>query len=718
MAQEPQLQGPCRFGVFELDPRSGELRKNGVKLKLQEQPLQVLLMLLECPGGVVTREELRERLWPDGTFVDFDKGVNTAIQKLREVLDDSSVTPRLIETVPRRGYRFIYPVERPAGSSPAQPEGPSGPPPGAEALRRRERLLLGLTVLSIAAVAVLAAWMVPGWGTRVDAPVRKFSLVFDGLRPGARVSPDGKRIAYITGTWPETKLWVRDLDSWESRALAGTEGTVGVGWSPDGNWLAFRTQTGVKKVPFEGGTVTPLCEGVADGSWEPSVSWTEDGGAVLFVGGSPRRIHRVSGAGGPPRLLIESGDSGGAILSNQPALLPMEDRRVLLFRAGQDIAVEDLDTSERTRLMRGRNAVYASTGHILYQQGGDSAGLLGASGTLWAVPFSLGQLKATGEAFPIGTGGFPSVSNDGTLVYSLPRSPKYSLVWRDRKGKVTEVIGGLRGHLLYPSLSQNGRYIAVPVVEASGTHIWIHDTARSTNSRLTFEQGGTNQRPVWGPRDQVAYSSLTDKSTDILVKPVDGSASAKALLAEATTDFADDWSRDGRYIIVVRIGQVGLDVWYMKLSEDGTVEQTVPFLETPHSEQAPSLSPDGRFVAYASNESGRIEVYVQSFPDPSGKWPVSNDGGSQQRWSHDGKELFYVEGETLISVSISLQPSFSMGRRRKLFSTPELALTTGPQRYDVSPDGKRFVTLEIVEPASNEIRIVENWYEEFREEQD
>ena len=388
----------------------------------------------------------------------------------------------------------------------------------------------------------------------------------------------------------------------------------------------------------------------------------------------------------------------------------MEDRRVLLFRVGQDIVVEDLDTSERAPLTRGRNPVYASTGHILYQQGD------AWRGTLWALPFSLGRLKATGEPLPIGTGGFPSVSNDdGTLVSSLASVPNYSLVWRDRKGNPTEVIGGLRGNLLYPSLSHSGRYVAVPVMEAEGIHIWIHDTARSVDSRLTFGQGGSNQRPVWGPRDQVAYSSLTDQSYDILVKPADGGAPAKPLLAEPTAEFADDWSLDGRYIIVARSAQVGLDLWYMKLSEDGIVEKTVPFLETPYNEQAPSISPDGRFVAYAANESGRLDVYVRSFPDPSGKWLVSNNGGSQLRWSRDGKELFYVEGETLISVSISLQPSFSMGRRRKLFSTPELAMTTGPQRYDVSPDGKRFVTLEIVDPASHEIRVVENWFEEFRE---
>ena len=325
---------------------------------------------------------------------------------------------------------------------------------------------------------------------------------------------------------------------------------------------------------MRGGTVTPLCEGVAGGFFEPSVSWTSDGGALFFVGGWPRMIYRVSAAGGSPKSLIELGETPGNMLVNRPALLPMEDRRVLLFRVGQDIVVEDLDTSERTSLTKGHNPVYASTGHILYQQSDAWSGEGGASafGTLWALPFSIGRLKATGEPFPIGTGGFPSVSNDGgTLLSSLAGVPKYSLVWRDREGNRTEVIGGLRGNLLYPSLSRSGRYVAAPVVEAEGIHIWIHDTERSVDSRLTFGQGGSNQRPVWGPRDQVAYSSLIDQSYDILVKPADGSAPAKALLAEPTTEFADDWSLDGRYIIVARAAEIGLDLWYMKLSEDGTV---------------------------------------------------------------------------------------------------------------------------------------------------
>ena len=557
--------------------------------------------------------------------------------------------------------------------------------------------------------------MTLGSGPRPDAPVRKFSLAFDNLQSGARISPDGKRIAYLAGAGSETKLWVRDLDGWESRALDGTEQARNLCWSPDGNWLAFATANQMKKVPLQGGGVTPLCE--RPGGPASTASWAPDGTTVLFTGGVPSRIYRVSAAGGSPTLLIEPDESDVGIQFFGPSLLPLESgRRVLLSGMGSDIVVEDLDTSERSLLAKGNNPVYASTGHILYQQDGWQAGTTGAGdfGTLWALPFSLKDLKAAAEPFQIGPGELASVSSNGTLLSSLPRRPSYSLVWRDRGGNRAGVIGGLRGRLLYLSLSRGGRYVAAPLTGAGGTHIWIHDTANGTDLPLTFGQGSTNIRPVWGPLDQVAYTSFSDNTGDIFVKPADGSAPATPLLAEATTDISDDWSLDGRYFIVARGGRRSLDTWYIKMSEDGRPEETSLFLETRHSRWAPTISPDNRFVAYTSNESGRMEVYVRSFPDPAGKWPVSTGGGSQVRWSRDGTELFYVEGETLISVSISLQPNFSMGRRRKLFSTPELALTTGPQRYDVSPDGTRFVTLEIVDPASNEIRIVQNWYEEFR----
>ena len=643
------------------------------------------------------------------------KDATTRYQHADELLADLTALRQELESG-RSRTRALGPA-----ASAAQAPSISAVPRAASELAAEPASKARTSAPLLAAVAVVclvagfvAAWMTLGSGPRPAAPVRKFSLGFDGLASGAQISPDGKRIAYRVGTWPKTKLWVRDLDSWESQALDGTEGALRLRWSPDGNWLAFATLNEIKKLSPRGGSVTPLGERSGGGP-RVSVSWAPDGNAVLFSSGFPARIFQVSAAGGSPELLVEPDESEAGRDFIDPFLLPPESgRRALLYTLDGDIIVEDLDSSARNILGQGRNPVYVSTEHILYQQGGQTRTDTGNLGTLWALPFSLKELQPAGEPFLIGPGELPSVSREGTLLSSLPRQPSYSLVWRDRRGNRAEVIGGLRGSLLYPSLSRNGRYVATPVVGEAGTHIWIHDTKSATDLRLTFEQGGNNLRPVWGPGDQVAYSSLTDKAFDIFAKSVDGSAPARVLLAEARSEFADDWSLDGRYIIAARVASSGLDTWYLRLAEDGTVEETAPYLETPHTEQSPSISPDGRFVGYTSNESGRLDVYVQSFPDPSGKWLVSTDGGSQLRWSRDGKELFYVEGETLMSVSISLQPSFSMGRRQKLFSAPELALTTGPQRYDVSADGKRFVTLEIVEPASNEIRIVENWYEEFR----
>ena len=649
------------------------------------------------------------------------KDAATRYQHADELLADLTALRRQLDSGPSK-TRAVAAASQPlalsiSAFSPDSPQSVAEAAADASGRQRKPAPLLAAGLVLGLVAGFAAAWMTMGSGRRTEAPVRKFSLAFDDLWPGAQISPDGKHIAYSTGTWPATKLWIRDLDSWESRAQDGTEGAVRLSWLPDGNWLAFATPGEIKKVPLQGGSVTPVCERFGRWAW---VSWAPDGNKVLFTSGIPSRIYQVSAAGGSPELFIEPNESEASTSFTAASLLPPESgRRALLYGLNQDIVVEDLHTSARSVLTQGDKPVYVASGHILYQQGGQLLGTgTGTSGTLWALPFSLKELKATGEPFLIGPGEYPSVSNEGTLLSSLGRQPSYSLVWRDRSGNRTAVIGGLRGSLLYPSLSRNGRYVAVPVVGAAGTHIWIHDTKNATDLRLTFGQNGANIRPIWGPGDQVAYSSLTDKSFDIFVKPLDGSAAARALLAEARAEVADDWSLDGRYIIAARSASGGIDTWYLRLAEDGTVEETAPYLETPHMENAPSFSPDSRFVGYTSNESGKFEVYVQSFPDPSGKWLVSTDGGSQLRWSRDGKELFYVEGEALISVSISLQPSFSMGRRKKLFSTPELALTTGPQRYDVSADGKRFVTLETVEPASNELRIVQNWYEEFRDRKD
>ena len=576
--------------------------------------------------------------------------------------------------------------------------------------------VVALAALAGLLLGALGMWTLADSDTGGEKAVRKYAFSYENLQPGAKISPDGTSIAYVAGTGSRAKLWVRDIDSWESRGIAGTEGARAPAWSPDGRFLAFWSSGVIKKVSVQGGGAVTLCEAAI--GFGVLLSWAPDGESIAFSEGAPRRIYEVSAGGGTLRELIQPEESEQSVGFIAPSFLPSgSDGRGLLFAlvggGRREIVLADLDTGMREVLTRGVLPVYSTTGHIVYQRG-SGAGPVTGERALWALPFSLSDRKVSGDPFLVSAGVVPGVSDTGALVYSAARRSSQTLVWRDRKGNQVGAIADLEGELRYPAISRDGRYVAIAVMGEDASHIWVHDTRHDTNSRLTFEQGSTNLRPVWSPRHDVAYSSQVDGVFQIQFRPVGGSGGIKNPPPDETTSFADDWSLDGRYILVARTAPGGLDIWYLKLSEDGTIEEKAPFLETPHSEVSPTISPDGRFVAYASNESGALEVYVQSFPDGAGKWLVSTNGGSQPRWSRDGKELFFVEGETLISVSISLRPTFSRARRTPLFSIPELADLGEAQRYDVSADGKRFLTLDTKDRERSEIRVVENWFEEFR----
>ena len=295
------------------------------------------------------------------------KDATTRYQHADELLADLTALRQALESG-RSRTRALAPA-----ASAAQAPSISAVPRAASELAAEPASKARTSAPLLAAVAAvclvagfIAAWMTVGSAPRADAPVRKFSLTFDDLGPAAQISPDGKRIAYRTGTWPATKLWIRELDSWESRALEGTEGAVRLSWSPDGNWLAFATRGEIKKVSLQGGNVTPLCRRRGPRAW---VRWTPDLSTVLFTIGLPTRIYQASAVGGSPELLIEPDESEAGRSFSNPSLLPPESgRRALLYRLDQDIVVEDLDTSERWPLNQGNNPLYVSSGHILYQQ--------------------------------------------------------------------------------------------------------------------------------------------------------------------------------------------------------------------------------------------------------------------------------------------------------------------------------------------------------------
>ena len=231
---------------------------------------------------------------------------------------------------------------------------------------------------------------------------------------------------------------------------------------------------------------------------------------------------------------------------------------------------------------------------------------------------------------------------------------------------------------------------------------------------MTFDPDH-DSRPIWSPAgNEIAFASFREGNYDIFVRPAVGGAAATALTAGELWEGPGDWSPDGRFLVYdIDHPERGHDLLYLRRKDDAQGFDEVPFLQTSFNERNPKLSPDGRFVAYQSDESGRFEVYVRPFPEGDGKWPVSRNRGEHPRWSKDGKELFYVEGDTLVAGAVEATPGFSAGEASRLFSDLSLQQGNYPN-YDVSRDGRRFVTVESVGNATPTIHVVENWFEEFR----
>ncbi len=326
------------------------------------------------------------------------------------------------------------------------------------------------------------------------------------------------------------------------------------------------------------------------------------------------------------------------------------------------------------------------------------------------MPFSVETLTTNGEPFPIQeNASYPSIAGDGTLLYRTEaRTGLKQVVWRDRSGKKVDVIGRPQRDIQMPVLSPDGSRVVVRALENESWDIWIHDVARPLKTRLSFDPSDIT-KPSWTPKgDKITFASSRNGNMDIFVRAADGSGQAELLLATPINEWETDWSSDGKYVV----GDGEPDIWYMQPREGAAGYEKRVFLDSPFDVLAPELSPDGKFVAYESDESGQHEVYVQPFPRGGGKRQVSTNGGRQPRWR--GEELFYLEGDTLVAVSVTTRPTFSRGSERRLFDDRDAALGRG-HHYEVSADGQRFVMVEtLVKPPPPLIRVVQNWYEEFR----
>jgi Tol biopolymer transport system component len=329
--------------------------------------------------------------------------------------------------------------------------------------------------------------------------------------------------------------------------------------------------------------------------------------------------------GGEPRVLLESleGDA------REPHFLPTDaGPEALVYEAGSRIWVLDLETGERSEIGPGSAPVYSPDGYLIH-----GSGDTGEPGLL-ALPFSRAGLEPTGEAFPIAEDGqFASVARDGTLVFlDGIRAAVQTLVWRDRAGEVLETIGQPQQGMVRPALAPDGQRIAVRASESGNQDVWIHDLIRSTKTCLTFDERA-ERTPTWSPSGrEVAYWSQDDEGHRLMSTSADGTGEPVVLVESANVLNAPDWSRDGRYLLYYEINPATRhDIRYIELGADGAASEPVTFLDSPAGERDPKLSPNGRFLAYSSDESGSSEIYVRPFPDGAGKWQVSVNGGRYPR---------------------------------------------------------------------------------------
>jgi Tol biopolymer transport system component/predicted Ser/Thr protein kinase len=574
--------------------------------------------------------------------------------------------------------------------------------------RVRDRaLLVGALILAVALTGVTTVWFQAS-RPRPESPLRKWTIAADTRVGEAVISPDGRRVAYTSGR----ELWVQDLDRDEPRKLAEEDGIGGLCWSPRSDFVVFAKWTVVlKKVSVQGGPIVTLWELPGGSAQRPN--WSLEGRSVVFANGFPARLYEVPADGGEARLLFQVNASESRYTFQDPHFLPHRGvgRRLLLvtgFPENTQIAALDLESGRREILGPGQRPVYSSTGHIVYETAGD----------LWAMPFSVSDLKRSGEPFPIQRGAsHPSIAADGTLVSLGTTGGLEQLIWRDRRGVKLGPVGQPQRRVRAPRLSPDGRRIlAQGWDDTPQLDIWIHDVTRGSKTRLTSHPA-SEQRGAWTPHgNMITFTSERNGTADIFIQSADGSREPKALVATSANDFGSDWSDDGKYLIYNTCSRGQCDLWYLKRKDGYQDFEASPFIQSPFDEYDADFSPDGRFVAYTANDSGRNEVYVRRFPDGTDMKQISMRGGAQPRWRKDGKELFYVDDTTLVAVRVAFVPKFEPGAAERLFEDKEVFPGRG-MSYDVSFDGQRILMREVLEKANLSIRVVQNWFAEFRNRQ-
>jgi serine/threonine-protein kinase len=584
--------------------------------------------------------------------------------------------------------------------------------PRAEGRWRTVPWVAGILVALIAGLAV-------GNLTRstpaVTVPVTRFPIALppDQSTTGHHLiafSPDGTQLAYVAND----QLYIRAMDQLESAPVPGTEGALEPFFSPDGQSVGFWAEGQLKRVALTGGAPVTIGE-TREEPFAPR--WGADND-ILF--GALGGVWQVPASGGTPEVVISPGPGEDGL--GNPQALPGGEWVLFSVVPGGQVAIESLRTGERDVLVENaEGATYVPTGHLVFVR----------DGTLLAQPFDVERRivapgpVSLGEAVRTGTTPQFTLSDSGSLAYLTggeEAAATRSLVWVDREGR-EEVIPAEPRDYASVQLSPDGQRVVTSIAEGGNPDLMVYDLARETPSLFTFDPGNDGF-PIWtldGARIVWSSNRTTGARFDVVWKAADGTGQVDHLTTGANPQSPYSWSADGRTLVMIeQRSETGIDIGLLSLDSEETIDWVV---DGPGDEGWPDVSPDGRWMAYTSTESGQTEVFVTPFPNVAdGRWKVSQDGGLIPQWGPDSRELFFQTGDGTIMVAVNETVSAFTGTPVPLFDRPYW-FPGGPysqRSFDISPDGQRLLVIR--EGAGNnvqveppEIKIVLNWFEELTE---
>jgi eukaryotic-like serine/threonine-protein kinase len=570
-------------------------------------------------------------------------------------------------------------------------------------------------LLALMTIGAALGWLVlpqraaPVTTSRLVMPLPAGDEPVLGYQPMAALSPDGQTLVYRARRAKVTQLFRRDLRALDASPVPGTEGSTSPFFSPDGRWLGFDADGVLKRVSLAGGTPVTICP--APGGL--TAAWLADD-TIIFATNTTRVLQRVAASGGTPETLSALDHARGDTLHLLPASLP--GGKAILFTvvsgAARFIATLDLASRAVRVITEGAHPRFVGDGYLVFAR----------EGALWGARFDAQRIELAGKAAPLdervahtdnavfhyGT------SANGSLAYLPPQASfnRQRLVWMDRAGKETPVDLEPRGYLRV-SLAPDGTRMALAVEEDNNTDIWIADPSRHTVSRLTFEST-IETMPTWSPDGRYVAFRSEREGPGLFRRDAQGTGVAERLsVTDGPIHSPYSWTPDGKTLLLAvfrsfrqqAIGSVTPPETTVRVLLDGEFAQLDP-----------QVSPDGGWMAYQSDETGRFEIYVRPYPGvESGRWLISTAGGTSPRWSPDGRELFYYEGEGIARVAIQGGTAFAAGPPVRFITVKPFGGRLGPD-FEISPDGQRFLFL-LPGPAAAPtvgLVVVQNIVQELR----